>query len=209
MKKKIIFLITAAFTSMMILGCAEEKNKEVYVPTFEEMGCSASFANTDLYINPSITGGTNMAVYQMNCNAPTAVSVEFFDDTIGGHRYNFLVNGQNDAYVVGLNPYVPHDFAFTAQNITGSYVYYGKYRVVALNVETNYYTYRDYYITARNNSIIGKGESAPSSGTFKMIDEFKTDDLLPLQSKDKAGNNTTIDAKVLPENTSKTDEKLQ
>ena len=42
-----------------------------------------------------------------------------------------------------------------------------------------------------------------------MIDEFKTDDLLPLQSKDKAGNNTTIDAKVLPENTSKTDEKLQ
>ena len=115
MKKKIIFLITAAFTSMMILGCAEEKNKEVYVPTFEEMGCSASFANTDLYINPSITGGTNMAVYQMNCNAPTAVSVEFFDDTIGGHRYNFLVNGQNDAYVVGLNPYEAHEFAFTVE----------------------------------------------------------------------------------------------
>ena len=186
MKRKLVLFLTVALTGLLTFGCAEEE-KEVYVPTFEAMGCSATFAYTNLYINPSITGGTNMAIYQMNCNSQTGVSVEFFDDTIGGHRYNFLVNGQNDAYVVGLNPYEAHEFAFTARDITGSTVYYGKYRVVALNMETNEYTYKDYYITARDNSIIGKKDiqAAPAKGVLKTMPGFTTDSLQPLRNTEE------------------------
>lgn len=190
MKRKLVLFLVVAVTGLLTFGCAEEE-KEVYVPSFEAMGCSASFADTNLYINPSITGGTNMAIYQMNCNSQTGVSVEFFDDITSGHRYNFLVNGQNDAYVVGLNPYEAHEFAFTARDITGSYVYYGKYRVVALNMETNEYTYKDYYITARNNSIYGKKDiqAAPAKGELKTMPEFSTDALIPLKNNEETVKN--------------------
>ena len=190
MKRKLVLFLVVAVTGLLTFGCAEEE-KEVYVPSFEAMGCSASFVDTNLYINPSITGGTNMAIYQMKCNSQTGVSVEFFDDTIGGHRYNFLVNRQNDAYVVGLNPYEAHEFAFTARDITGSYVYRGKYRVVALNMETNEYTYKDYYITARNNSIYGKKDiqAAPAKGELKTMPEFSTDALIPLRNNEETVKN--------------------
>lgn len=186
MKRKLVLFLVVAVTGLLTFGCAEEE-KEEYVPSFEAMGCSASFVDTNLYINPSNTGGTNMAIYKMNCNSQTGVSVEFFDDTIGGHRYNFLVNGQNEAYVVGLNPYEVHEFAFTARDITGSYFYRGKYRVVALNMETNEYTYKDYYITARNNSIYGKKDiqAAPAKGELKTMPEFSTDALIPLRNNEE------------------------
>lgn len=193
MKRKLVLFLVVAVTGLLTFGCAEEE-KEVYVPSFEAMGCSASFEDTNLYINPSITGGTNMAIYQMNCNSQTGVSVEFFDDITAGHRYNFLVNGQNEAYVVGLNPYEPHEFAFTARDITGSYVYYGKYRVVALNMETNEYTYKDYYITARDNSIYGKkdAQSAPAKGELKTMPEFSTDALIPLRNNEETVKNINV-----------------
>lgn len=186
MKRKLVLFLVVALTGLLTFGCAEEE-KEVYVPSFEAMGCSASFADTDLYINPSITGGTNMAIYYMNCNSQTGVSVEFFDDTIGGHRYNFFVNGQNDAYVVGLNPHEAHEFAFTARDITGSNIYRGKYRVVALNMETNEYTYKDYYITAIYNSIYSKKDiqAAPAKGELKTMPEFSTDVLIPLRNTEE------------------------
>lgn len=193
MKRKLVLFLVVAVTGLLTFGCAEEE-KEVYVPSFEAMGCSASFVDTNLYINPSITGGTNKAIYQMNCNSQTGVSVEFFDDITAGHRYNFLVNGQNEAYVVGLNPYEPHEFAFTARDITGSTVYYGKYRVVALNMETNEYTYKDYYITARDNSIYGKkdAQSAPAKGELKTMPEFSTDALIPLRNNEETVKNINV-----------------
>ena len=186
MKRKLVLFLVVAVTGLLTFGCAEEE-KEVYVPSFEAMGCSASFADTDLYINPSITGGTNMAIYQMNCNSQTGVSVEFFDDTIGGDREAFFVNGQNEAYVVGLNPYEEHKFTFTAKDIRGAFMYCGKYRVVALNMETNEYTYKDYYITAKNNSIIGKKDiqAAPAKGELKTMPEFSTDALIPLRNNEE------------------------
>ena len=187
MKRKLVLFLVVAVTGLLTFGCAEEE-KEVYVPSFEAMGCSATFADTNLNINPDISGGsTHMAIYGMNCNSQTGVSVEFFDDTIGGDREAFFVNGQNEAYVVGLNPYEEHKFTFTAKDIRGEFMYYGKYRVVALNMETNEYTYKDYYITAKNNSIYGKKDiqAAPAKGELKTMPEFSTDALIPLKNNEE------------------------
>lgn len=180
MKRKLVIFLTVALTGLLTFGCAEEE-KEVYVPTFEEMGCSATFSNISLYRNPTSSGNPNTVVASMNCNSSTAVSISFYDDTYGGHREVFLVNGQNEELVVGLTPYQAQAFTFSVKNSIASGSYYAKYRVIALNVDTNEYTYRDYNIEALDNY----GRVAPETSVLKTVPEVNSDSLKPLKNNEE------------------------
>ena len=54
MKRKLVLFLVVAVTGLLTFGCAEEE-KEVYVPSFKAMGCSASFADTDLIASGMIS----------------------------------------------------------------------------------------------------------------------------------------------------------
>ena len=181
MKRKLVLFLVVAVTGLLTFGCAEEE-KEVYVPSFEAMGCSATFSDISLFRNPTSSGNPNTVVASMNCNSSTAVSIAFYDTTYGGHREVFLVNGQNEELVVGLTPYQAQAFTFSVKKDTiaaGSY--YAKYRVIALNVDTNEYTYQDYNIEALDNY----GRVAPETSVLKTVPEVNTDSLQPLRNNEE------------------------
>lgn len=180
MKRKLVLFLVVAVTGLLTFGCAEEE-KEVYVPSFEAMGCSATFSDISLYRNPTSSGNPNTVAASMNCNSSTAVSIAFYDDTIGGHREVFLVNGQNEELVVGLTPYQAQAFIFSVKKSIAAGSYYAKYRVIALNVDTNEYTYQDYNIEALDNY----GRVAPETSVLKTVPEVNTDSLQPLRNNEE------------------------
>lgn len=217
--RKISVLLVSLFI-LITSGCADIINKEygaeTFVYTFEEMGCSGSFGDINVGRSAGVVFPTEV-VTSLNCNSKTTVKIEFYDSpAYPGHYLYFVVNGYEAGYEAQFGAGEPANFTFKANpayySTPGSF--YGNYRVTAINRENGRYTYFDYNITAFDN--YGK-TPAPSLGKVKPEPEFVLEDEKASntnkhsqeQSKDKAGNNTTIDAKVLPENTSKTDEKLQ
>lgn len=180
--KKLNIVLISLFV-LLTAGCADllEEEKEVYVPTFEAMGCTATFSDISLYRNPTSSGNPNTVVASMNCNSSTAVSIAFYDTTYAGHREVFLVNGQNEELVAGLTPYQAQAFTFSVKKTIAAGSYYAKYRVIALNVDTNEYTYQDYKIEALDNY----GRVASETSVLKTIPEFSTDSLQPLRKTEE------------------------
>ena len=164
-----IFLLTA--------GCADwfEKDKkvvieDVYVPSLYDMGCSGFFSNIELGKNNSVSGTfPNEKAIELRCNSDVYVTVDFYDFTHPGHYRYFTVNNTPVTYNTTLysNGYESSGmFTFSTDRSIQTYgTYYGKYEIMALNLETRRYTVQQYLITAYENGPYSK--EVPAVSTFK------------------------------------------
>lgn len=192
MKRK-VSLFFAAVLVLFSFGCDDVVNEyDVYVSSFEQMGCSSSFENIVL---SRYSGGTDplKSVRQLNCNSSTSVRIEFFDSSIlsPGHYKYFLVNNRNTYLDDYISAWGSGTYTFMADqsyySVAGSF--YASYRVTAKNLETGQYTYRDYSITAYDNYYAK--EPAPALGEYKKSPEIL---VMPDDNKSEETDNNTIDS---------------
>lgn len=182
MRKISVLLI--GLVALFATGCAEEstdiKSDDIYVTSFNDMGCTNTFDNFNLGKNNSVTGQyPNEIMAQLRCNSDVSVRIDFYDEDPvyypGHHRY-FLVNNTPVTYSETI--YVDSTgessgvYTFTTDPSIEQYgTYYGKYIVTALNLETRKYTVQEYRITAFENGPYSK-EAAVSKFEARKAPEL-------------------------------------
>lgn len=205
MRKISVLLI--GLVALFATGCAEEstdiKSDDIYVTSFNDMGCTNTFDNFNLGKNNSVTGQYhNEIMAQLRCNSDVSVRIDFYDEDPvyypGHHRY-FLVNNTPVTYsetiYVDSTGESSGEYTFTTDPSIEQYgTYYGKYTVTALNLETRKYTVQEYRITAFENGPYSK-EAAVSKFEARKAPELPAKSEEAKAEEVKADNATAEEAK--------------